>query len=145
MPYNKYELPPEGVKISRKDFQDLADHVNHALERISVNKENVDLVEKRILADLNKYKDELNIAQNSLSDSEKRYKKLKKNQDNFYTRQVELFGVFIAIFSFIIAGIQLSSKAQGGFWQIVQYSSAIFLPIAGSIVVLLLVLRWTRN
>jgi hypothetical protein len=145
MEYIKYELPPEGVPISRRDYQNLADHVNHALIRISENKADVDLVEKRILKDLAQYNEDLKIAHKLLSDSLKKYSKLKKNQDSFYSRQIELFGVFIAIFSFIIAGIQLSTKAQGGFWQMVQYSSAIFLPITASIAILLLVLRWIRN
>jgi hypothetical protein len=65
--------------------------------------------------------------------------------EGFYGKLIEIFGLFIAIFSFIIAGIQIASKTEGSPAEMLGKSLALFVPLTLCIVVLLCVIRWTSR
>lgn len=68
---------------------------------------------------------------------------LNKRLDDFYGKIIEIVGIFIAVFSFIIAGIQISFKIEGHtFIEKLLNSFVIFLPITICIIVLLLMIKW---
>jgi hypothetical protein len=67
---------------------------------------------------------------------------LTEKLDSFYTKLIEIFGLFVAVFSFIIAGIQVAAKQAGSFWQQLAISGAVFIPLTLCIIVLLLMVRW---
>ena len=194
MELKKYQSPFPERPIAGKDFNELADYVNHTLEEIVVTNRKLQDASDRlaeldkttllnlqefreelsnaknlltnykldvssvagkieessarlrdldqtILSSLNVFGKDLLLANNSLADIEKRQRKLTSKLRNFYSRQIELFGVFIAIFSFIIAGIQISIKLDGSFQEILLKSTAVFLPVVAAIVVLMVAIR----
>lgn len=61
-----------------------------------------------------------------------------KRIDNFYGKLIEIMGIFIAIFSFIILGIQLSVSCAGSFGERISCSSTIFIPITLVLVLLII-------
>jgi len=67
---------------------------------------------------------------------------LTEKLDGFYTKLIEIFGLFVAVFSFIIAGIQVATKQAGSFYEQLAISGAVFFPLTLCIVVLLLMIRW---
>lgn len=73
---------------------------------------------------------------------EKKTKKFQNKLDGFYSRQIEIFGIFIGIFSFIIAGIQISINVGGNFWEKLLSSAAIFIPILICIFLFMLMVKW---
>lgn len=113
----KFKSPFPDRKLSGQDFCDLVDHINHILEKSDLSEERINELLK------------------SLKNFDKKNAAFKNKLENFYSKQIELFGIFIAIFSFIIAGIQISSKVEGTFIDKLSTSIAIFLPITFCIVV----------
>lgn len=51
----------------------------------------------------------------------------------------------IAIFSFIIAGIQVAAKADGTWLEKLGTSTAVFLPVTVCIIALIATIRWTSR
>jgi len=80
--------------------------------------------------------DHINETLDKIEDFHKKHSEFESKLDSFYSKQIELFGIFIAIFSFIIAGIQITSKSEGSFTEKLSTNIAVFLPITLSIVVL---------
>jgi hypothetical protein len=70
---------------------------------------------------------------------------LTEKLDSFYTKLIEIFGLFVAIFSFIIAGIQVATKQAGSFWEQLAISGAVFIPLTLCITVLLLMVHWVTR
>ena len=119
----KYKSPFPDRQLTGKDFCDLVDHINIILEKSDLSEERIDIL-------LNK-----------LENFDKKNEAFENKLENFYSKQIELFGIFIAIFSFIIAGIQISSKAEGTFIEKLSTSTAIFLPITICIVILFALIK----
>lgn len=76
---------------------------------------------------------------------EAQQKQVTDRLEGFYGKLIEIFGLFIAIFSFIIAGIQVAVKQAGSFWEQLATSAAVFIPVTVCIAVLLLLIRWTSR
>lgn len=119
----KYKSPFPERKLSGQDFCDLVDHINNILEKGDLSEERIEELLKK------------------LKNFDKKNEAFENKLENFYSKQIELFGIFIAIFSFIIAGIQISSKAEGTFIDKLSTSTAIFLPITICIVVLFVLIK----
>jgi hypothetical protein len=150
MELEKYVSPFPGRKIEGKDFNDLSDYVNQALEKIVFTNsslreaaEKLKKLDEGTAANILSFQKELATAQDTLCDIEKRNNKLSRKLRNFYSRQIELFGIFIAIFSFIIAGIQIATKLEGTFQDVLLRSTAIFIPVIAAIIILLVATRLT--
>jgi len=75
----------------------------------------------------------------------KKQDELRAGLEGFYGKIIEIFGLFIAIFSFIIAGIQIAAKLEGSPTEMLGKSLALFAPLTLCIVVLLCVIRWTSR
>jgi hypothetical protein len=85
--------------------------------------------------------DHINEAIDRVEAVNKKHAEFESKLDNFYSKQIELFGLFIAIFSFLIAGIQMAAKSEGTFWNRLSTSGAIFIPIIISICILFYLIR----
>ena len=68
-----------------------------------------------------------------------------KRIDNFYGKLIEIFGIFVAIFSFIIVGAQSTLNCCGGFWDRLSCSAAIFIPITITLVILVILTHKLRR
>ncbi len=119
----KYKSPFPGRVINGQDFADLVKHVNLALEQNELSEDKMSELLKKI------------------KDFNKKNSAFEKRLENFYSKQIELFGLFIAIFSFIIAGIQIAAKIEGSFIEKLATSAAIFLPLTLCIVVLFVLIN----
>lgn len=68
-----------------------------------------------------------------------------KRIDNFYGKLIEIFGIFIAIFSFIIVGLQTSLSCKGDFYSRLACSTATFIPIVVVLVILILLIHHLKR
>lgn len=103
------------------------------------------ILSKRIREQTAEFDKKVEDAQQVFRAVEQKQNDLNNKLEGFYGKMIEIFGLFIAIFSFIIAGIQIAAKADGGFWEKLGTSAAIFIPVTLCIVVLLLTIRWTSR
>lgn len=145
MEKTKYESPFPNRQITGADFNELVNYVNEVIQKSDLSHSRLEEVDKQIDDFNNKLEKTNELFQSKLAENERTIKKihnLDKRIDNFYSKIIEIVGVFIAIFSFIIAGIQISFKAEGTFEEILLKSSAIFLPILVSIIILLVCIRF---
>lgn len=79
---------------------------------------------------------------NHVNSTLRKIETIDKKIENFYSKIIEIVGIFIAIFSIIIAGIQISLKTDGSFIEILTKCTAIFIPIVFCILILLLGIRF---
>ncbi|WP_425077925.1 hypothetical protein [Psychroserpens sp. S379A] len=119
----KYKSPFPDRKINGQDFTDLVKHVNLVLEKNELSEDKINELLKKI------------------KNFNKKNSAFEKRLENFYSKQIELFGLFIAIFSFIIAGIQIAANVEGTFIEKLATSAAIFIPLTLCIVVLFVLIR----
>ena len=145
---NKYISPFPDRQIRGSDFNELVEYLNSTIEESNLTNEKLkeilgrverlNLETDKIIQD---FQAELFKAQKILQDTDRTNKELSSKVEGFYGRQIELFGVFIAIFSFIIAGIQIAAKAEGNFVDKLGTSASIFIPITFCIALLLFMIR----
>jgi hypothetical protein len=95
--------------------------------------------------DFNKVVDHINEALEKIDAFNKKHSEFEAKLDNFYSKQIELFGIFIAIFSFIIAGIQITSKSNGTFLENLSTNTAVFIPITFAIAILFYLIKRILN
>jgi hypothetical protein len=126
---------------AKKSLNDILVDVRTVSGRIEESSTRLGELDRSTLVNIEGFRSDLLVAKSALADIEKRQKKLTNKLRNFYSRQIELFGIFIAIFSFIIAGIQIAVKFEGSFEAILLKSTAIFIPIVATIVILMIAIR----
>jgi len=68
-----------------------------------------------------------------------------KRIDNFYGKLIEIFGIFIALFSFIMVGLQVSLSCKEDFYSRLYCSTATFIPIAAVLVILILLIHHLKR
>jgi hypothetical protein len=83
-------------------------------------------------------KNDMDIVEDDLND---KIKKIDNKIDQQYGKFIEILGIFIAIFAFIIVGIQSSFRIEGDFLDRLLYSTSIFIPITLVLVILILLTR----
>lgn len=126
----KIPITDPARKIERADIDTLINSVNQFIEEFDTEK-------KQIQRDFEFIHD-------SRIELERKANEFNTKLESFLSRQVELFGIFIAIFSFILAGIQFAGNApiNAGFWDKLANGFSIFIPITVCIVILLSLIRF---
>jgi hypothetical protein len=144
----KYNSPYPGRQITGDDYKELVDYLNSVIDESNLTNEKLKLVLEKIEIlntdtdrRISEFNDEFQKGQALLQEMDTKNTALSTKLEGFYVRQIELFGVFIAIFSFIIAGIQIAAKAEGNFIEKLTTSASIFIPVTFCIVVLVLFIR----
>jgi hypothetical protein len=144
----KYNSPFPGRQITGNDFKELVDYLNSVINESNLTQEQLkainDRIEKLNIDTDNRVKEfnnEFQKGQTVLKEIDAKNLSLSNKLEGFYGRQIELFGVFIAIFSFIIAGIQIAAKVEGNFLEKLATSASIFIPVTLCIVVLLVIVK----
>jgi hypothetical protein len=146
----KYESPFPGRQITGNDFNELVVYVNSVIEKSSINEESQSAIEQRLIEfdkhvdiQINKFNKEIVTSKVEMVETLNKVQQLNKRLDDFYGKIIEIVGIFIAVFSFIIAGIQISFKIEGAtFIDKLINSCAIFIPIMFCIIILLLMIKW---
>jgi len=131
-----------------KYYTDLAKERQEVEEAVKRHTQLIDEQQQQLLIISNQalsIKGELEAAQALSRETTARQEVLNQKLDGFYGKLIEIFGLFIAVFSFIIAGIQVATKATGGFWNILAFSCGVFIPITLCIFGLLWMIRWTTR
>ncbi|WP_339925803.1 hypothetical protein [uncultured Cyclobacterium sp.] len=91
---------------------------------------------------INEAFDELELLEKRLKSDRKTFN---KRVDNFYGKIIEIFGIFIAIFSIITVAAQSSFKCEGNFITRLFCSASIFIPIIISLIVLILLVHFLKR
>ena len=145
----KFKSPFPDRKIMGQDFSDLVNHVNATIEnsdlshqRLNEINSQIDEFSKSINLKVDEFKTKLETSKSEVTEMLDSIKNLNSKLEGFYGKLIEIFGIFIAIITIIIAGIQISFKAEGSFTDILIKSCAIFIPITFAIVILMLLIRW---
>lgn len=136
----KYVSPHPARQITGNDFNELVDCVNNAIENSDLSQTRLDEISTQI----KDFDERIKLFNEKIAENEQTIKKihsLDARIDNFYSKIIEIVGIFIAIFSFIIASIHISFKAEGTFFEIIVKSSAIFIPLTISIGLLLIMIK----
>ena len=68
-----------------------------------------------------------------------------KRINNFYGKLIEIFGIFVAIFSFIILAIQSSLTCSGDWKSRLACSSSIFIPVTIVLIILILLTHYLKR
>ena len=145
----KYKSPFPDRQLKGKDFNDLVNHLNKVIDKSDLSQDRLNNVESKI----QNFNDTIDVAiskfyrkqeesENQINDTLDRVEKLKNRLEGFYAKIIEIVGIFIAVFAIIITGIQISTSMTGTFTEIFLKSSAIFIPIVVSIILLIFMIKW---
>ncbi|MDR0969455.1 MAG: hypothetical protein LBM67_02810 [Lentimicrobiaceae bacterium] len=141
---NKYKSPYPDKQITGNDFNELVDFINSQFENNDESIKKLNSINEKVEILSDKIKSEEEELNQKLKENELTLNKisnLDKRIDNFYSKIIEIVGIFIAIFSFIIAGIQISFKLDGTYEEIAFKSISIFGPLTVCIIILLLFIK----
>lgn len=145
----KLQNPPPERLITREDFIELIDQVNNTIEQSDLSDDRLNNIEfkindfnKTIDNAIGKFYTKQEESENQINNTLDRVEKLNNRIESFYAKIIEIVGIFIAVFAIIIAGIQISFKAEGSFAEVLLKSAAIFLPIVMSLGILILLIKW---
>ncbi len=83
--------------------------------------------------------EEFNKLESAIFQTNLEIRNINKRLDNFYGKMIEIFGIFVAIFSFVLIGGKTALTCNGAWLERTSCSTSIFLPIALVLVLLLYV------